>query len=271
MKFALSGMGYIAERHLKAIKDVGGELVAFLNPSDCVGFVDRYFPNAEFFKHEADFFNYIKDVDYLSICSPNYQHFHQIQLAKLSNIKVICEKPVVLSKQQLDDLGTIPGEVNAILQLRLHPSIQELKQKIKEDHSVYIHYSTPRGKWYKKSWKGDYRKSGGLLMNIGIHMFDLMFYLFGEFDGTVHFKLEEKRAVGMLQFEKASITFSLDLLGELKREMIVDDQKIDLTNINLHTESYREILKGRGFQDFNKGIELVHEFNSLYKHSRKDS
>lgn len=268
MKFALIGMGYISKKHLQAIKEAGGELIAFLNPSDSVGFVDQYFPKAEFFKNEADFFEYITGVDYVSICSPNFRHFYQIQWAKSIGAKVICEKPIVLTEMELEDLDTIKGEVNAILQLRLHPEIKKLK--ITEDHAVTINYTTPRGKWYGKSWKGDYRKSGGFLMNIGVHMFDLMFHLFGDFDSTVAFNMNGNSAAGMLAFEKASVTFNLSLEGGLNRELIIDDKKIDLTNIDLHTESYKEIIAGRGFKDFNKAIGLINDLYTLHKHIRKD-
>jgi UDP-N-acetyl-2-amino-2-deoxyglucuronate dehydrogenase len=268
MKFGLCGMGYISRKHLQAIKEVGGELIAFLNPSDSVGFVDQYFPNAEFFKNETDFFEYIKGVDYVSICSPNFRHFYQIQWAKSIGAKVICEKPIVLNETELEDLKVIDGEVNAILQLRLHPEIKKLK--IKGDHAVTINYTTPRGRWYDRSWKSDYKKSGGFLMNIGVHMFDLMFHLFGDFDGTVAFNLGKRSSTGMLQFEKASVTYNLALEGELKRELIIDDKKIDLTNIDLHTESYKEIIAGRGFKDFDDSIGLINDLYTLHKHIRKD-
>jgi UDP-N-acetyl-2-amino-2-deoxyglucuronate dehydrogenase len=269
MKFALCGMGYVAKKHLQAIKDVGGEVIAILDPNDSVGFIDSYFPNADYFDEEIDFWEYIKgEVDYVVICSPNYCHFHQIQWAKSIGAKVICEKPLVLTMDDLESLNTIDGDVSTILQLRLHPEIKKLK--ITDGHHVVINYSTPRGKWYFKSWKGDKSKSGGLLMNIGVHLFDLMFHLFGDLKKIKGFTLLENEAAGIFEFDKATVEWRLALFGEMSRKMLIDGKEINFTNIDLHTESYKEILAGRGFKDVTKSIGLVNGLYSLIEHCRAD-
>lgn len=256
MNFALTGVaGYIAPKHLEAIKEVGGNLIACLDPRDSVGILDRYFPNAEFFKDEAEFWKFIdKKVDYVSICSPNYQHFHQIQASIMCGAKPICEKPLVINANQID---LLMGDVNVILQLRL--LFKDLKEKVTSGHKVEVKYVTPRGKWYSKSWKADFEKSGGLLMNIGVHLFDLLIWLFGDVTEIHKGMIDARLATGVFSFEKAKVEWTLSLDGEAGRKMIVDGVEYNFSSIDLHKESYKEIIEGRGFtqEDARKSIELI--------------
>lgn len=244
MKFALAGVGFVAERHLRAIKETGNELVAACDIRDSVGILDKYFPKAKFYMNPMEFENAIGDVDYLSICTPNSSHKEYIWMAEKLGIESICEKPLV----RPDELHLI-GDVNVIQQLRLHPDIH----KIKGD-KIYITYLTPRGDWYFKSWKG----REPLIVNIGIHLFDLMVYLFGSPSDMVIEYSDEKTVGGRFKAGKKEIIYHLSIEGN---ELIKDINGVDLSNMDLHTKSYQEILKGRGFtkQSIEETLKFVYE------------
>lgn len=284
-RFALIGAaGYIAPRHMKAIKDVGGELVAAVDPHDSVGVIDSYFPECEFFTEIELFDRHLeklrrndKGVDYISICSPNYLHDAHCRLALRLGADAICEKPLVLNTRNIDALKEIEDEtgrqINCILQLRHDPSLKELREKILCSHNEYwveIIYSTPRGKWYDYSWKGDVRKSGGVATNIGVHLFDLIGWLFGSgssFSVLNIMDMKERYVWGRFRMQGESIgriSFSLRIDGgKPKRIMTINNTEYNLSNqfMNLHTESYKNILKGEGFrlEDTRFAINLCEE------------
>jgi UDP-N-acetyl-2-amino-2-deoxyglucuronate dehydrogenase len=236
LNFALIGAaGYIAPRHMKAIKETGNKLVAALDPYDGVGIIDSYFPDANFFIEPERFDRHLdklrriadakgpeahRKVDYVSICSPNYMHDSHIRLAMRNGAFAICEKPIVLNPWNLDALHEIEKEtgkkVFTILQVRLHPVIKALREKIlnSPDDKVYnvdLTYITSRGKWYYRSWKGNIEKSGGIATNIGIHFFDLLTWIFGEVkENTVHL-LQPEKAAGILHLKKARVRWFLSL------------------------------------------------------------
>ena len=216
--FALIGVsGYIAPRHMAAIKDTGNNLVASLDPNDSVGIIDSYFPDASFFTEFERFDRHIdkerrkgNKIDYISICSPNYLHDSQIRFALRSGSDVICEKPLVLNPWNIDGLSEIEKDtnqkINTILQLRVHPSIIELKDKVKrikneKKFEVELTYITSRGKWYLQSWKGDSKKSGGIATNIGIHFFDMLHFVFGDIQENIIHAHNETMAAGYIEYE----------------------------------------------------------------------
>jgi UDP-N-acetyl-2-amino-2-deoxyglucuronate dehydrogenase len=276
--FALIGAaGYIAPRHLKAIKDTKNDLLCALDRFDSVGVMDSYFPNANFFVEFERFDRHIEKLkrsgvllDYVSICTPNYLHDAHIRMALRSGADAICEKPLVLNPWNLDALIDIEKEsgkkVHTILQLRLHPSIIALKKKIDAENSdtkydVDLTYITSRGKWYDISWKGDDSKSGGIATNIGIHFFDMLSWLFGEVqENKVHLREKDKSA-GYLEFEKARVRWYLSIdenslpkniqeLGQRTyRSITVNGKELEFSSgfTELHTDSYQQILKGEGF------------------------
>lgn len=275
--FALIGAaGYIAPRHLKAIKDTNNELIAALDKFDSVGVMDSYFPQADFFTEFERFERHIEklkrnntQLDYVSICTPNYLHDSHIRMALRRGADAICEKPLVLNPWNVDALQDIEKETNAkintILQLRLHPSIVALKKKVAHHHDkkfdVDLSYITSRGSWYHISWKGDESKSGGVATNIGIHFFDMLTWIFGEVkDNQVHVR-QVSKAAGFLEFEKARVRWFLsidenDLPNEVKikgqrtyRSITMDGEEIEFSSgfTELHTESYKRILEGNGF------------------------
>lgn len=265
MKFALIGAaGYIAPRHLKAIKDIGGELVAAVDTHDSVGILDRYFPNAAFFTEFERFDRHLEKlrrrgegVQFVSICSPNYLHDAHIRFAFRIGADAICEKPVVIKPHNIEALQELEGETGrrawVILQLRLHPAIKALKEMVDSDrriHKVNLTYCTPRGKWYHHSWKADESKSGGLAMNIGVHFFDMLQWVFGPAE---EFKVDAKTSEtvsGTAILSKADVHWHLSISqGEKRRSLLVDGNPIDFTEgfDELHTEVYRNILAGNGF------------------------
>ncbi len=291
--FALIGIGgYVAVRHLRAIKETNNELLVALDKFDSVGIIDSYFPNASFFVEFERFDRHIEklrrkkniDLDYVSICTPNYLHDSHIRMALRSGANAICEKPLVLNPCNLDALADIEKEygkkVNTILQLRLHPSIIALKEKIKKEpkdkiHDVDLTYLTSRGNWYYTSWKGDETKSGGIASNIGIHFFDMLSWVFGELkDNKVHLHSHD-RAAGYLEFEKARVRWFLSinydvLPGEIKekgqrtyRSITVDGKEIEFSDgfFDLHTKSYEDIIDGNGFglEEAKQSIDIVHD------------
>ncbi|QUS39133.1 Gfo/Idh/MocA family oxidoreductase [Tardiphaga alba] len=279
--FALIGAaGYIAPRHMRAIKAVGGDLAVALDPSDSVGIIDSHFPDAHFFVEFERFDRHIdklrragRGIDFVSVCSPNYLHDAHCRFGMRANADVICEKPLVLNPWNIDGLSDIEQEtgrrISTILQLRLHPALQALKARIdatdRTDHEVVLTYVTSRGKWYNSSWKGDTGKAGGVATNIGIHFFDMLTWLFGPVTKQTLYLRDRDRAAGTLQCGKAEVRWFLsvdraDLPAELKagqttfRSVAVDGEEVEFSEgfTDLHTRSYEEILAGRGF-----GIDLV--------------
>ncbi len=287
--FALIGAGgYIAPKHLKAIKDNNQNLLAILDPNDSVGIIDSYFPEASFFIEYERFDRHCeklrregdeKRIHYVSICSPNYLHDAHIRFALRADAHAICEKPLVLNPWNADALKSLEAEtgkrVYSILQLRHHPSIIELKNKIdrakkKEKHDIVLTYITPRGKWYHYSWKGDKVKSGGIATNIGIHFFDMLTWIFGEAkQSTLHYYSNDK-AAGLIELESANVQWFLSLDNKdlnsgntTFRSITIDGEEIEFSEgfKDLHSLSYKEILEGRGFgiDEAKPSILAVHE------------
>ena len=279
-KFALIGAaGYIAPRHMKAIKETGNELVAALDPNDSVGILDSYFPDADFFTEFERFDRHIDKlrranhgdaIDYVCICSPNYLHDSHIRFSLRSGANVICEKPLVVNPWNLDAIAEIEREtgkiVNSILQLRLHPAILSLRKKINSErrgvkHDVDLTYVTSRGRWYLQSWKGLEHKSGGIMANIGVHFFDMLHFMFGNVhESAVHLR-EQTRAAGFLEFERARVRWFLSVEFEdvpkpvretgqrTYRSILIDGEEFEFSGgfADLHLRSYEEVLAGRGF------------------------
>lgn len=278
--FALIGAGgYIAPRHVEAIKHTNNNLVALLDPYDGVGYIDRYFPNASYFKEAERFdrhlYKHKDNMDFVSICSPNYLHDAHIRLSLRNGCDVICEKPLVLRHRNLEALKTVEKETGKkiynILQLRHHPLIIELKEKYKNTnkiHNVTLDYITPRGTWYDYSWKGTLSKSGGVVANIGVHFFDMLMWIFGDVQS---FDIENsgRKSKGTLQLEKANVTYNLSIekedlpWDEWKpfRSIKIDNEEIEFSTgfTDLHKVSYEEILKGNGFtlEDVEPTIKLI--------------
>ena len=290
-KFALIGAaGYIAPRHLKAIKETGNILVAALDKSDSVGILDSYFPDADFFTEFERFDRHLErlrreegqSVDYVSICSPNYLHDAHVRFALRIGADAICEKPLVLNPWNVTALDEIAKEtgrqINTILQLRLHPSIKALKKRVEElpkdkTFDIDLTYITARGHWYMVSWKGDVSKSGGIASNIGVHFFDMLSWTFGGVkENTVHV-YEPRKAAGFLELERARVRWFLSLdckdlpfplqEGPPKtyRSIKIDDEEIEFSGgfADLHTENYRRILAGESFgpQEVLTSIEII--------------
>lgn len=279
--FALIGAaGFVAPRHMQAIKEVGGRLVAAMDPSDSVGVLDRYFPEAEFFTEPERFDRYLEKrrreghpVDYISICSPNYLHDAHVRQALRVGAHAICEKPLVISPWNLDALAELEQKydrrVYAVLQLRHHPEVIALKKRF-ENYSgppvpVELTYVTPRGPWYHVSWKGDPARSGGLLMNIGIHFVDLLLWVFGPAKSEEVYSSDRTEIRGRLTFERATVEFRLSVCQSsegVRRHIRADGQEVDLSYdaSALHGETYRGVLAGRGFgiEEARASVELVH-------------
>jgi UDP-N-acetyl-2-amino-2-deoxyglucuronate dehydrogenase len=279
--FALIGAaGYVAPRHLKAVKAVGGELLIAFDPVDSVGVLDEHFPEAEFVTsldgfntRAAAFAERGRAIEYVSICSPNHLHETHCRLGLGMNANVICEKPLVVDPAALDKLAEAEQssgcKISTIMQLRLHPSMYSLKEKVaasgNKRMSVSLTYIAARGPWYHTSWKGDEAKSGGIATNIGIHLFDLLSYAFGRVKTNVVHVRDAQRAAGFVEFDRADVQWFLSIdrkdLGFVEsggrpsyRSMVVDGEAVDFSEgfNDLHTLSYREILAGRGF-----GLEAV--------------
>ncbi len=289
--FALIGAaGYVAPRHMKAIKAVGGELEVAFDPNDSVGILDSYFPNADFFVEFERFDRHVdklrrrgRKIDYVSICSPNYLHDAHCRFALRADADAICEKPLVLNPWNIDGLAEIEREtghrISTILQLRLHPTILALKQKIaasaKNEFDVDLTYITSRGRWYHASWKGEQAKSGGVATNIGVHFFDMLAYVFGPVRVNVAHVREESRAAGYLECGRARIRWFLsvdadDLPANVKgnrttyRSITLDGDELEFSEgfTDLHTRSYEAIMAGRGFgiEEVRNSIEIVSVF-----------
>ena len=290
--FALIGVGgYVAVRHRRAIKDTNNALLVALDKFDSVGIMDSFFPDASFFVEFERFDRHIEklkrtkgvNLDYISICTPNYLHDSHIRMALRSGSHAICEKPLVLNPWNLDALSSIEKEydkkVNTILQLRLHPSIIELKERIEQGpedkvYDVDLTYLTSRGNWYYTSWKGDVSKSGGVASNIGIHFYDMLSWVFGGLKKNVVHLHNHDRAAGYLEFEKARVRWFLsinyDVIPEevkakgqrTYRSITVDGKEIEFSQgfFDLHTKSYENIIEGNGFglDHARQSIEIVH-------------
>ena len=290
--FALIGAaGYIAPRHMQAIADTGNQLIAAVDPHDSAGALDRHFPEARFFTEVDAFANHLRHrrvevtdppADYVSICSPNYLHDEHAALGLKLDADVICEKPLALTPARLDALQMLERQtgrrVNTILQLRLLPALCELKQRLatsppQRPHDVVLTYVTRRGHWYDVSWKGNPSKSGGVAMNIGIHFFDLLRWLFGEVrQSTLHLR-HPRRMAGYLELAHARVRWLLSLeqsdlpassrvrSATAYRSLTVDGEELEFTGFaELHTASYQRVLDGRGFglDDARPAVELVH-------------
>lgn len=302
--FALIGAGgYVAPKHMKAIKDTGNSLVAALDISDSVGILDSYSFDIDFFTEFERFDRHAeklkrlgdkKRINYISICSPNYLHDAHIRFALRIGADAICEKPLVLNPWNLDALSDIENETGKkiynILQLRVHPAIIALREKIKNTESsrkfdIILTYITSRGKWYLHSWKGDMKKSGGIATNIGIHFFDMLIWIFGDVEyQEVHFA-DEKKMAGFIELEKANVRWFLSLdrndLPEVAkkggkitfRSITVDEEEIEFSGgfTDLHTMVYQDILSGGGFgvEDARPSINLVHEIRMAEKVENK--
>lgn len=291
-RFALIGAaGYIAPRHMKAIKEVGGNLVAALDPNDSVGILDSHFPEADFFTEFERFDRHIdllrrqgggKPVEFVSICSPNYLHDSHMRFALRAGADAICEKPLVLNPWNIDGLAEVERDtgrrINTILQLRLHPAVQALRRGVlasANEHKadVDLTYITARGNWYLQSWKGDERKSGGIATNIGVHFFDMLHFIYGALQESIVHENEPTRAAGYLEYERARVRWflSIDVNDIPKAERVkgkrtfrsitADGNNIEFSEgfTDLHTRSYEAILAGTGFglEDNRVAIETV--------------
>jgi len=294
--FALIGAaGYIAPRHMKAIKDTNNNLLAAFDKGDSVGVIDSYFPGADFFVEFERFDRHIEKLkyesntllDYVSICSPNYLHDAHIRFALRSGADAICEKPLVLNPWNIDKLLHVQEntgkKVYNILQLRVHPSIIALKEKVKNakkdsKFEVDLTYLTSRGNWYHTSWKGDHSKSGGIATNIGVHFYDMLSWIFGDVQENIVHIHEEDRAAGYLEFENARVRWFLSISAkylpeEVKakgqttfRSITIDGEELEFSGgfTDLHTMVYKDILEGKGYglEAARTAIEIVHSIRN---------
>ena len=294
--FALIGAaGYIAPRHLKAIKETNNLLIAALDKFDSVGIMDSFFPNADFFVEFERFDRHIEKLkragtklDYVSICTPNYLHDSHIRMALRRGADAICEKPLVLNPWNIEALKHIEKEsgrkINTILQLRLHPSIIDLKNKVDLEnrdtkYDIDLTYITSRGKWYDISWKGDESKSGGIATNIGVHFYDMLYWIFGEVQENIIHLREKDKSAGYLEFKNARVRWFLSINEkDLPRNIIekgqrtyrsitINDKELEFSSgfTDLHTKSYQEILNGNSFglNDSEESIKIVHDIRNM--------
>jgi UDP-N-acetyl-2-amino-2-deoxyglucuronate dehydrogenase len=294
-RFAIIGVGgYIAPRHLKAIKDTGNIVVAALDKNDSVGVIDAYFPDADFFTEFERFDRHLElkrrekaeKVDYVTICSPNYLHDAHVRFALRIGADAICEKPLVLNPWNATALEELEQEtgrhINTILQLRLHPAIIALKKQVENGpkdkvYDVELTYITSRGHWYNVSWKGDINKSGGVATNIGVHFFDMLAWIFGEVKTNTVNLHSHMKASGVLKLERARVKWFLSLdqedlpektRGQQKtcRSIKMDGEEIEFSEgfTDLHTKSYEQILQGSGFKikDVMTSIKIVSEIRN---------
>jgi len=296
--FALIGAaGYIAPRHMKAIKETENILTAALDPFDSVGIIDSYFPECDFFSEPERFDRHLdklrrigngKQIDFVSICSPNYLHDAHIRLALRNQAHAICEKPLVLNPWNVEALIALENEtqknIYTILQLRYHPAILDLKKYVNEGskekiYDIKLTYITSRGNWYYRSWKGNIEKSGGIATNIGVHFFDMLTWIFGDVKENVVFEHNQSKASGFLKLSKANINWKLsidsdDLPEQAKeksqftwRSITVDGKEIEFSGgfTDLHTVSYQNILSGKGYRpsDTLQSIQIVHDIRNF--------
>ncbi len=275
MNFAVIGVGgYIAPRHLEAIRDLGHKVVVAFDTNDSVGIIDRYFPDCSFFtdfERFESFFDSLKgsaeQIDYVSICSPNYLHSSHIKFALSHGSHAICEKPLVLSITELDEVSKYERlyhrRVFTVLQLRVHDAIMALAKKVrseeKKHYNVDLDYITPRGSWYLESWKGDVKKSGGLSTNIGVHFFDMLTWIFGQPVASEVLDLTPTFESGKLQLERATVSWRLSVDRALLpssgtprntfRSLKIDGEEFEFSEgfTDLHKRVYMEILSGNGY------------------------
>jgi UDP-N-acetyl-2-amino-2-deoxyglucuronate dehydrogenase len=296
MNFAIVGAaGFVAPRHLQAIRDSGHIIAAATDPSDSVGVLDRFSLRVRYFREIERFERHLDRrrrgpeadrIHYISVCSPNYLHDAHVRMALRNGAHAICEKPLVINPWNLDALAELEREtgfrVFTVLQLRVHPALLALKQRLESDpgrskHDVTITYVTSRGPWYHQSWKGAEDRSGGITMNIGIHLFDLVLWLFGPVQRSEVHVREETRAAGFLELDRANVRWFLSLdsrdlpqgLGDVAsthRSVTVDGQHLELTDgfNDLHTRVYEQTLQGNGvgIEDARPSIELVSRIRS---------
>lgn len=290
--FAVTGVaGYVAPRHLKAIRDTGNQLIAAVDPHDAAGLLDQYSFDVRFFTEIERFDRHLEKlrrgpdqgrVHYLSICSPNYLHDAHCRLALRVGADAICEKPLVINPWNLDALQELEAEfghrIYTVLQLRLHPRLIELKEQLKQDagriHDVCLTYITARGAWYQVSWKGEPAKSGGIATNVGVHFFDLLLWLFGDVRVCQVHHSDAQCMAGFLELERARVKWFLSVSPAILpfkvapgtrstfRSIQIDGQEVEFTEgfADLHTRVYEEILAGRGFgiDEARPSIKLVH-------------
>jgi UDP-N-acetyl-2-amino-2-deoxyglucuronate dehydrogenase len=294
-RFALIGAaGYIAPRHMKAIKDTNNMIVAALDKFDSVGILDSYFPDSDFFIEFERFDRHVEKLrlnnnplDYVSICSPNYLHDSHIRFGLRNHMDVICEKPLVLNPWNIDSLANAEKEfgkkVYNIFQLRLHPAIISLRERINNDDSSKVYdvdltYITSRGNWYYTSWKGDVQKSGGIATNIGVHFYDMLSWVFGSLKNNIVHIHEHDRAAGYLEFDKARVRWYLSinentLPSEIQlegkrtfRSLSINGESFEFSEgfTDLHTKSYENILSGNGFplMEAKPAIDIVHNIRT---------
>ena len=287
----IGAAGYVAPRHMRAIVATGHRLVTALDPNDSVGIIDSFFPDADFFTEFERFDRHIdkqrrskheKALHYISICSPNYLHDSHVRFAIRSGADAICEKPLVLNPWNIDGLLALEKDtgrkVNTILQLRLHPAIIALRQKVQDSRKdkkfdVDLTYITSRGNWYLQSWKGEEGKSGGIATNIGVHFYDMLHFVFGKcLENKVHYHSATK-ASGYLEYDRARVRWFLSIdardlspsaveQGERTfRSISCNGEEIEFSGgfTDLHTRSYEEILEGNGYglEDNRAAIETV--------------
>lgn len=293
--FAVFGVaGYVAPRHLRAIKETGNNMVAAYDKSDSVGVIDAYFPDAAFFtemelfdRHVSKMKNTPQELDYISVCTPNYLHDAHTRYALRLGTDVICEKPLVLNPWNVDYLQNVEREtghrVSNILQLRLHPSIVALKKKVESGprdkvYDVDLTYITVRGNWYYTSWKGNESKSGGIATNIGVHFYDMLYYLFGDVQENVVHVSTHDRVAGFIRLKNARVRYFLSInkatlpveaveAGKtVFRRIVIDGEVFEFSDgfTDLHTESYSQILQGNGFglDDVRPCIQIIYEIRN---------
>lgn len=293
--FALIGVGgYVAPRHLKAIKETGNTLLSAYDKSDSVGIMDSYFPNAAFFTEQELFDRHntlLKErgeaLDYVSVCTPNYLHDAHTRYGLRLGADVICEKPVVLNPWNIDALEKVEAETGhnayTILQLRLHPSVQALRDKVASEakdnkYDIDLTYITSRGKWYYASWKGDEHKSGGVATNIGVHFYDMLCWIFGDVERNIVHVASHDRVAGFLELKHARVRYFLSINADhlpaeaverglrTYRAITVDGREFEFSEgfAELHTESYRRIMEGHGFSisEARPSIQIVHDIRN---------
>jgi UDP-N-acetyl-2-amino-2-deoxyglucuronate dehydrogenase len=302
--FAMTGVGgYVAPRHLKAIKDTGNRLVAAVDPSDSVGILDRYFQDVKFFTEFERFDRHIeklrrqdedKHINYVSICSPNYLHDAHVRFALRVGADAICEKPLVLNPWNIDALAELEQEsgrkISTVLQLRVHPALIALGDRLQKEtrsdkHEIVLTYITSRGIWYLVSWKGQLERSGGLATNIGIHFFDMLIWLFGPVELSEVHHCDPKMTAGFLELERARVRWFLSINREdlppqvdrgdqaTYRSITIDGEEIEFSGgfTDLHTEIYRRTLAGDGFglEDARPSITLAHDIREATPTGRR--
>ncbi len=291
--FALIGAaGYVAPRHMQAIQAVQGDLLVAMDPNDAIGFMDKYFPDARFFKEFERFERYVdqcnrrgEPINYVGIVSPDYLHDSHIRYALRAGADAICEKPLVLNPWNLDGLQELEKEtgrrVYVVLQLRLHPDILKLQNELKNDpekiHDVELTYITPRGRWFQISWKGDDSKSGGLATTIGIHFFDMLQLLFGEVNMNIVHVRDKHRVAGYMELKRARVRWYLSIdrndlpdghqPDQPYRSISLDEKEIEFSNgfTDLHTEVYKSVMdgKGLGIDEARASIRIVSDIRTI--------